>query len=266
MKKFPTNHPEGYLKDVFNVLKQYTFPFIQPDVHSDADPAFLFRIIQSIPDLILVIDLHTNGYVYINTPEILGYESHEFIQGGLQRAFRMIPASHRHIITQQIFPVMFRYFEECCLAGNFKGLQACYPTQLIHRDRSTHWFKHTISILSTDAQNRPLLLLKTLTDIDDIKKDAYMDFTITRLNESKKTEVLFKERYLPQVANTILSERESQVLSLISLGYTSQQIAEKLFISLHTVSTHRKNILRKTFCKGTAELAAYAWNGVPPEH
>jgi len=39
---------------------------------------------------------------------------------------------------------------------------------------------------------------------------------------------------------------------------TNPQIANKLFISQYTVNTHEKNILRKTFCKGTADLAIFA--------
>ena len=42
-----------------------------------------------------------------------------------------------------------------------------------------------------------------------------------------------------------LSERELEVVELAGKGYTSNEIAEQLFLSIHTVATHRKNILRK---------------------
>jgi len=42
-----------------------------------------------------------------------------------------------------------------------------------------------------------------------------------------------------------LSIREKQILKKISFGYSSKEIAAGLFISLNTVNTHRKNILRK---------------------
>jgi hypothetical protein len=44
----------------------------------------------------------------------------------------------------------------------------------------------------------------------------------------------------------IFSEREFEILSLIHKGFDSTQISEKLFLSRHTVNTHRKNILKKT--------------------
>lgn len=52
------------------------------------------------------------------------------------------------------------------------------------------------------------------------------------------------------------SKREHQILSLISEGKSSGQIADQLFISIDTVRAHRKNILAKTKCKNTTELVA----------
>ena len=43
----------------------------------------------------------------------------------------------------------------------------------------------------------------------------------------------------------ILSPREKTIVRLVSLGYTNKQIAEELFLSAHTVITHRKNIGHK---------------------
>ena len=42
-----------------------------------------------------------------------------------------------------------------------------------------------------------------------------------------------------------ISQREAEILQMISDGLSSFEIAEQLFISPHTVNTHRKNILRK---------------------
>jgi DNA-binding NarL/FixJ family response regulator len=43
-----------------------------------------------------------------------------------------------------------------------------------------------------------------------------------------------------------LSDREFEIVRLISEGLSSQQIADKIFLSTHTVNTHRRNILEKT--------------------
>jgi DNA-binding NarL/FixJ family response regulator len=56
-----------------------------------------------------------------------------------------------------------------------------------------------------------------------------------------------------------LSEREIEILKLIMLEYSSEQIAEKLFISKNTVDTHRKNILEKTKIKTLVGLCKFAF-------
>ncbi|GIZ07344.1 LuxR C-terminal-related transcriptional regulator [Flavobacterium sp. UMI-01] len=56
-----------------------------------------------------------------------------------------------------------------------------------------------------------------------------------------------------QVTNTF-SEREINIIKLISEGLNNEEIAEKLCISVMTVKTHRKNILAKSDSKNTAEL------------
>jgi len=55
-----------------------------------------------------------------------------------------------------------------------------------------------------------------------------------------------------------LSRRENEVLSLISEGYTNTKIGKILFISSHTVTTHRKNIMFKLGVKNTAGIVMYA--------
>jgi DNA-binding NarL/FixJ family response regulator len=52
--------------------------------------------------------------------------------------------------------------------------------------------------------------------------------------------------------------RELEILQLIADGLSSKKIAEKLFISEHTVSTHRKNILKRYRMESTMELVAFA--------
>lgn len=56
----------------------------------------------------------------------------------------------------------------------------------------------------------------------------------------------------------ILSEREIDVLLGICRGLSTQEIADKLFLSKRTVDTHRANILEKTGSKNTASLVVYA--------
>jgi len=60
------------------------------------------------------------------------------------------------------------------------------------------------------------------------------------------------------VAADPLSDREREVLKLLALGHTNQEIAKQLYISVRTAETHRAHIMRKLQLSTRAELVRYA--------
>lgn len=62
----------------------------------------------------------------------------------------------------------------------------------------------------------------------------------------------------PQPQQPVITRREKEVLQLIAEGLTNTEIAEKLFISIPTVNTHRKSIIEKFGVKNTATLIGKA--------
>ncbi len=57
---------------------------------------------------------------------------------------------------------------------------------------------------------------------------------------------------------TVLSQREYEVLKLITKGFKTAEIADELYVSVHTINSHRKNILKKLNLKSPTELIVYA--------
>jgi DNA-binding NarL/FixJ family response regulator len=55
-----------------------------------------------------------------------------------------------------------------------------------------------------------------------------------------------------------ISEREEEIIKLIAEGFSNKEIAEKLFLSTHTVNTHRKNIMNKLGVNNTAGIVIFA--------
>ena len=55
-----------------------------------------------------------------------------------------------------------------------------------------------------------------------------------------------------------LSDREREVLRLLALGHTNQEIAKMLYLSVRTVETHRAHIMQKLRLSSRAELVRYA--------
>lgn len=63
-----------------------------------------------------------------------------------------------------------------------------------------------------------------------------------------------------QTVRDPLSEREHQVLRLLALGHTNQEIAKHLSLSVRTAETHRARIVQKLGLKTRAEIVRYAFN------
>jgi DNA-binding NarL/FixJ family response regulator len=63
---------------------------------------------------------------------------------------------------------------------------------------------------------------------------------------------------VPAPALDPLSDREREVMELLALGYTNQEIAQRLFVSLRTVDAHRAHIMVKLGIESRAELVMCA--------
>jgi regulator of cell morphogenesis and NO signaling len=74
----------------------------------------------------------------------------------------------------------------------------------------------------------------------------------------KKMEEALQKKSEKRVEDDTLSERERDVLVHIVRGLTNKEIAAKMFLSVHTVNTHRKNIMNKLKIHSPAGLTIYA--------
>lgn len=65
-----------------------------------------------------------------------------------------------------------------------------------------------------------------------------------------------------------ISGREAEIIRLVAEGFTNKEIADKLFLSAHTVTTHRKNIMAKLGINNTAGMVLFAIknNIMTPNH
>ncbi|MEE9190158.1 MAG: response regulator transcription factor [Candidatus Neomarinimicrobiota bacterium] len=100
-----------------------------------------------------------------------------------------------------------------------------------------------------------------ITAVNEINRGkAYFSPEISKtiIDLWKRKQRSKKERQPPAAGESILTQREREVLQLIAEGYTAPQIADQLFISDKTVAKHRQNIRDKLNIHTVAGLTRYA--------
>ncbi|MDB5273113.1 MAG: hypothetical protein JWO58_1480 [Chitinophagaceae bacterium] len=204
----------------------------------------------------IILDFQTQGYFYIsdNIREIWGHSREDFYNYGLQKTMSIFPLYQNEIIIHKIFPLMFDYFNKHALTGEACDLRVSYPTKVIRGDGTEGWYLHQIKVLYTDDQNKPILGLKVITDINDFKKDDIITMKIAKKDHNGIFKNIFSQSFSQENNSYTVSEREKEVLLLLDEGKSSLEIGDQLFISSHTVNTHRRNLLRKFDAKSTVDM------------
>lgn len=96
------------------------------------------------------------------------------------------------------------------------------------------------------------------------EKSELLNAVKTILSGEKYFSAAIKEAYMKSVFNkekgtiAALTNREKDVLKLIAEEYTTQEIADKLFLSKHTIESYRKTLISKLKVKNVAGLTKYA--------
>lgn len=103
-------------------------------------------------------------------------------------------------------------------------------------------------VLKNTNKNQLLEALNSIADGNTYYSKEILSIMMEKVRKEKKQEEETRE----------LSEREIEVLRLIAQEYSSEQIAEKLFISRRTVDTHRLHIFEKTKAKTIVGLIKFA--------
>jgi DNA-binding NarL/FixJ family response regulator len=101
-------------------------------------------------------------------------------------------------------------------------------------------------------------LLKTSSDEEVVKAIEEVMGGKDYFSKDAQAELIASYRRKDDPAYVELTPREKDILKLVCEELNSQEIADKLFISVHTAETHRRNLLSKTGCKNSVGLVKYA--------
>jgi two-component system, NarL family, invasion response regulator UvrY len=128
-----------------------------------------------------------------------------------------------------------------------------------------------ILVISSDNDKASILRALQLGIKGYLTKECSKEEVLLAIQATAKGEKFFchkilniiMEKHFPSPGDgacdpTILTVRETEILKLIAKGRSTQQIADSLHLSPHTVQTHRKSIIRKLNIKSPTEFVIYA--------
>ncbi|WP_343564645.1 LuxR C-terminal-related transcriptional regulator [Sphingobacterium sp.] len=209
----------------------------------------LFNIFQAGDYYFLLFDIY-NGDIAEAGPEMsamLGYSPEEM---------------DLRLFMDSIHPADMPYFM------NFEQYITSF-LNTVPMEKITHYkFQYDLRIKKKDGNYLRILLQYVIIDYDEnnLYHSLHVHTDITHLQKRGKPTCsiigLYGEPSLYNIPDAIavsvgtklFTERETEVLKGIVEGMNSQEIADRLYLSIHTINTHRKNILVKAGVKTPLQL------------
>ena len=198
-----------------------------------------------------------------NFTRVFGYLRKFFIEGDLQFLIK-----HMH---PEDLPAFIFFAETSTLnampwnEAKEKAVHECC-SRIKHYNGKWIWINQKVIVVSvTPDQHIDIALL--LFDDCTAAKQAELNQHVSVVEKSRKNSKLLellapasstqikRERLLVALEDhASLTRREKEIMQLVSQGFSSKEIAAKLFISKHTVESHRKHILHKLSVRNAPQM------------
>lgn len=225
------------------------------------DPDYNLEYIKKIVDIFsigeyyyLIFNLATSTIEYVqdNVTKVLGCSTEEFtteysiknIHPDDVPFFLNIENTAMHFFSQYPPEKLMKY-------------KIRYDYRLKHKNGNYIRILQQIYTIQTSQEGGALRVLNTHTDITHLKPVGRPILSFIGLDDEPsyidvELETIFKP------AKEILTRREKEILKNLIEGHNSRSLSDKLFLSIETINTHRRNMLRKTKTKSTIELITKA--------
>ena len=219
--------------------------------------AFLESLSIMQSSVISIFDLAQMEHVYLspNFTELLGwdknrvaYPDNDYIDQ------RMHPDDLCQLkkVSDQLFSIILRVDPDWREQMKFIKVIMDYRTQGKNGSYVRVIEQH--KLLELDQQGNAWLSMSVM----DLSPDQDMNSLCRYRLVNTQTGELYHFPSLPTLGEQKLSFREQEILQLLAEGLISKQIADKLYISVNTVNTHRQRIIEKLSVSNTAEAVRYA--------
>jgi DNA-binding CsgD family transcriptional regulator len=209
---------------------------------------------------IFLLDYSSLQYPFMdpNAKMVLGHSYQAFQEGGITFSLHHCHAEDKQLYNKNIFPERLALIQSKTYK-NPASFRFSHTFRLRRPNGSYDHYLQQCSFIHNPAIFAPIAVFGVVTNITCQGKAGTVAHLIERLDPTGNWIPEVSKNYIAGIEEEdLLTKRELEILKWVREGYQSQQIAEQLNISIHTVHTHRKNMVQKTNSKNTMELIHFA--------
>ncbi len=211
----------------------------------------------------LIVDCHNDKAVYVSPSieQMTGYLSGDWTSNGMDYFAQFVHPEDRKRLGELMTEVS-AYYASLPMERKLNSWGS-YTFRFRRADGSYfHLLRQDITLKLT-PDGKPHYALWYVSDISHLKTDNRVVATITQLDSlgNQLTREFTSSR--TSVSAQKLSMREQEIIQMLAQGMSNKQIAQKLNLSFHTITTHKRNIFEKTNSHNAHALVGFAHrNGI----
>jgi len=220
-----------------------------------------FNILNHCIPMMYLLDYTTGNYVLISNQcqAHLNFSSNKMMDGGIDFVIERYHPADLQLFNEQIFTDRLEMLKKIPV-DQHKDHIFSFNYRVKNGKGEFINILQRNSFIKSDENGRPLLSLGVVTNINHFKTENPVIQLLEKVDPlTGSVETVQKNTYYLKEEDKIFSKREKEILPWLAEGLTSKQIADKLFISEHTVINHKRNMHHKSETQNSAALISFAF-------
>ena len=254
----PANPENRRTRQIYSVFNQVSDAFAKQSIQLNQSRlnTLLEKFYSPGPSFQYVFDFPNKRFQYLSDEvhNLFGVDPASFRPDDF--AERIHPEDINHFIAMQEIAMYF--FFDFISKEEIMLYKTSFQFRIKDIEGNYRLFLHQNVVLATDEEHNVSSTLVNHSIIDHITKVNNKKVSFIHIGEGQSFFGISRAEELNGGQSKLtISNREVDILKLVSEGFTSKEIADYLTISIDTVHTHRKNILNKTEFKNLTQAATY---------
>lgn len=229
-----------------------------------AQHAMIDTVLPETPSFFYVLELKSLKYRFMGRQQynVSGYTNEEVMEKGVEFFVNSVHPDDIGILLNEVYPAFVRIIEEAPIEERRRA-QVQYNYRFRIKSGEYQNLVEQTYVLELDNMGSASLFLGHVTVLLN-QEVLPVRFACRRINDAGVAETFYHKTFAGEESLLDrVTPREMDILRNLAMGKKSREIADELYISKHTVDTHRRNLLKKLECKSTVDLAQLAFaNGL----